>query len=61
VNGKNETKQNSKRRKDQEIHFRLTSEELESLELASYVTDKSKSDILRTGLQMYLSGIKGHF
>lgn len=51
----------SRKRKDQEIHFRLTKEELESLEMASYVTDKSKSDILRTGLQLFLSGIKGSY
>lgn len=46
-------------KKDQEIHFRLTKEELEALEMASYLTDNSKSDILRRGLQLYLSGIKG--
>ena len=50
-----------KKRKDQEIHFRVTKEELEALEMASYVTDKSKSDILRTGLQLFLSGIKGAY
>ena len=52
-------KPRGKDKRDQEIHFRLTKEELEALELASYLTDNSKSDILRRGLQLYLSGIKG--
>ena len=52
-------KPRGKDKRDHEIHFRLSKEELEALELASYLTDNSKSDILRRGLQLYLSGIKG--
>lgn len=51
-------KKREKIRKNCEIHFRLSKDELDALEVASYVTEKSKSDILRKGLQMYLSGIK---
>lgn len=48
-------------RKDQEIHLRITKSELAELEVASYATEESKSDIVRKALKMYLSGIKGSY
>jgi hypothetical protein len=48
-------------RKNRELHFRLTADELDALEMASYATEKSKSDILRKGLKMYLSTINDAF
>ena len=54
-------KKRGSERRDQEIHLRVTRAELHELEIASYATEESKSDIIRKALKMYLSGIKSSF
>jgi hypothetical protein len=54
-------KKRGEERRDQEIHLRVTKSEFDELEVASYATEESKSDIIRKALKMYLSGIKGSY
>ena len=54
-------KKRGSERRDQELHLRVTKAELQELEVASYATEESKSDIVRKALKMYLSGIKGSY
>jgi len=55
------TDKTKKERKSHEIHLRITKTEFDELELASYENDKSKSDIIRKALKMYISGLKGSY
>lgn len=61
MSDKKKRKPRGEERKDQEIHLRITKTELAELEVASYATEESKSDIVRKALKMYLSGIKGSY
>lgn len=44
-----------KERKDYQIHFRMTDEELNELDMVSYLCDTSKSELLRRALHFYLN------
>ena len=54
-------KKRDKERKDQAFYIRMTKSEMSALELASYETDDSKSDIVRKALKNYLAILKGPF
>lgn len=47
--------------RDQDLHLRLTKSELEELEMASYAIEKSKSDIMRRALKMFISNLNNHY
>ena len=58
---KNIVKERNREPRDQDLHLRLTKSELEELELASYAIEKSKSDIMRRALKMFLSSINNPY
>lgn len=54
-------KEQKKETRDQDLHLRLTKSELEELELASYAIGKSKSDIMRRAVKMFLANINNPY
>ena len=58
---KNDKKTRDKERKDQGFFLRMTKSDMDALEMASYESEESKSDIMRKAFKMYLSAIRGHY
>lgn len=50
-------KEHDKEPRDQDLHLRLTKSELEELEMASYAIGKTKSDIMRRAVKMFLANV----
>lgn len=54
-------KKRDKERKDQAFYIRMTKSEMAALELASYETENSKSDIVRKAVKSYLAMLRAPF
>ena len=48
------TEKQEKKKRDHGIFIRLTKDEWDELEMGSYLLEKDKSSIMRSGMQMYL-------
>ena len=57
---KEEEKQEKKKR-DHSIYVRLTKDEWNEIDMASYATEEEKSSIVRKALKMYLSTLNGRY
>jgi hypothetical protein len=47
--------------RDQELHIRMTKSELDLLEMVSYASEDSKTDVIRKALLLYANTKKGSF
>lgn len=47
--------------KDRGFYLRMSKTDMDALEMASYESEESKSDIMRKAFKMYLSARRGRF